>query len=50
VVRVLSGKKPGDIPVEGIKITELVVNPKAAASMGVTIPDAVVKRAKTVVQ
>ena len=50
VVRVLNGEKPGDIPVEGIKITELVVNPKAAASMGVTIPDAVVKRAKTVVQ
>ena len=50
VVRVLNGEKPGDIPVEGIKITELAVNPKAAASMGVTIPDAVVKRAKTVVQ
>ena len=50
MVRVLKGEKPGDIPVEGIKITELVVNPKAAASMGVTIPDAVVKRAKTVVR
>jgi putative ABC transport system substrate-binding protein len=50
VARVLKGEKPGDIPVEGIEITQLFVNPGAAAKMGVTIPDAVLKRAKTVVQ
>ena len=50
VVRVLKGEKPGDIPVEGVEITELFVNPKAAASMGIELPKAVVERAKTVVQ
>jgi putative ABC transport system substrate-binding protein len=49
VLRVLKGENPGDIPVEGIEITELVVNPGAAESMGVTLPEAVVARAKEVV-
>ena len=34
VVRVLKGEKPGDIAVEGVEITELFVNPKAAEAMG----------------
>ena len=51
VARVLKGEKPGDIPVALAKGTDLFVNPKAAAAMGVTIPDAVAKRAtKTVGQ
>jgi putative ABC transport system substrate-binding protein len=50
VARVLKGEKPGDIPVEGVEITELSVNPKAAEAMGVTLPEALVARAKTVVQ
>jgi putative ABC transport system substrate-binding protein len=50
VLRVLKGEKPGDIPVEGVQITELVVNPGAAAKMGVTIPDAVIAKAKEVVK
>ena len=50
VVRVLKGEKPGDIPVEGVEITELAVNPKAAEAMGVTLPEALVARAKTVVR
>jgi putative tryptophan/tyrosine transport system substrate-binding protein len=50
VLRVLKGEKPGDLPVEGVEITELFVNPASAASMGVTIPEAVVARAQTVVQ
>ena len=50
VLRVLKGEKPGDIPVEGVQITELFVNPGAAAKMGVTIPDAVIARAKEVVK
>ena len=48
VLRVLKGEKPGDIPVEGVQITELYVNPAAAAAMGVTIPAAVSARAKIV--
>lgn len=50
VARVLNGEKPGDIPVQGVEITELAVNPAAAEAMGVTIPEAVLARAKTVVK
>ncbi|WP_448188866.1 ABC transporter substrate-binding protein [Azospirillum sp. sgz301742] len=51
VARVLKGEKPGDIPVELAKGTDLFVNPKAAAAMGVTLPESVTKRAtKTVGQ
>ena len=50
VARVLKGEKPGDIAVQGVEITELFVNPKAADAMGIAIPEAVVGRAKTVVQ
>jgi putative ABC transport system substrate-binding protein len=50
VLRVLKGEQPGEIPVEGVEITELFVNPGAAARMGVTIPEAVKARAKTVVE
>lgn len=48
VVRVLEGERPGSIPVETIRTTELFVNPKAAQAMGVAIPDAVRRRAKIV--
>lgn len=47
--RVLKGEKAGDIPVEYAKGGELFVNPRAAAAMGVTIPDALLKRAAKVV-
>jgi putative ABC transport system substrate-binding protein len=50
VARVLRGEAPGDIPVENMQIPELHVNPGAAESMGVTIPEAVIARAKTVVE
>ncbi len=50
VVRVLNGEAPGDIAVEGVEITELYVNPAAAEKMGVTLPEAVIARAKEVVQ
>ena len=50
VVRVLKGEKPGDIAVQNASGTDLFVNPKAAASMGVTLPDAIVKRAKKVIE
>jgi putative tryptophan/tyrosine transport system substrate-binding protein len=50
VARVLAGEAPGDIPVQSIEITELHVNPAAAERMGVTIPEAVIARAGTVVE
>jgi putative tryptophan/tyrosine transport system substrate-binding protein len=49
VLRVLRGANPGDIPVEGVRITELYVNPGAAEAMGVTIPPDMLQRAKFVV-
>lgn len=50
VARVLRGEKPGGIAVQGIETTELYVNPGAAKKMGVSIPDAVMARAKEVVK
>ncbi len=50
VLRILKGEKPADIAVEGVEITELFVNPGAAEKMGVTIPAAVVAKAKEVVK
>lgn len=49
VVRILKGEKPGDVPVTFAKGTDLFVNPKSAAAMGVTIPEAVIQRATKVV-
>jgi len=50
VARVLKGEKPGDIDVGFATGTNLVVNKGAAAKMGVTIPDAVLKRAVKVIE
>ncbi|MER9316221.1 ABC transporter substrate-binding protein [Mesorhizobium sp. M0659] len=50
VVRILKGEKPGDIPVRNASGTDLVVNAKAAAAMGVTVPQPVLDRAKRVIQ
>ena len=50
VARVLKGEKPGDIPVESVQTTQLFVNPGAAEAMGIKIPDAVIKRAKVVIE
>jgi putative ABC transport system substrate-binding protein len=50
VARVLKGEAPGSIPVVNASGTDLFVNPKSAAAMGVTIPEAVIARAKMVVE
>lgn len=50
VARVLKGEKPGDIDVSFATGTDLVVNKGAAAKYGVTIPDAVLKRASKVIE
>jgi putative ABC transport system substrate-binding protein len=49
VVRILKGEKPGDIPVKNASGTDLFVNTKAAAAMGVTIPQDLLSRAKKVI-
>ena len=50
IVRVLNGENPGDIAVVNASGTDLFVNPGAAERMGITIPEAVVGRANTVVE
>lgn len=47
-VRVLKGAAPATMPVETLQDLKLVVNPKGAEKMGVTIPEAVLKRADKV--
>ena len=50
VARVLKGEAPGDIKVNVASGTDLVINKKAAAKMGVTFSDDLVKRAKKVIE
>lgn len=47
-IRILNGAKPGDTPVEFQKKLSLHVYPAAAAKMGVTIPDDLIKEADVV--
>lgn len=50
VMRVLKGEKAGDIPVKFAEGTNLAINPKMAARMGVKIPASVTQRATQVVE
>ncbi len=50
VVRILKGENPGDIAVKVAAGSDLVINKAAAAKMGVTLPESVVKRATRVVE
>ena len=47
--RILKGAQPGDLPVETPKRLELVVNPKAALALGITLPKALLKQAHRVI-
>lgn len=46
--RILQGASPSDMPVEALQDLKLFVNKEAAAKMGVTLPEAVLKRADKV--
>lgn len=50
VVRILKGENPGDIPATVAKGTDLVVNKKAAAAMGVELPKSVLDRATKIIE
>lgn len=50
VLEVLSGISPGDLSVEFVEDWQLVINPTAAAAMGVELPDSVVSQADEIVE
>ena len=50
VNRILRGAKPGDLPVDEPSVFEMVVNQRAARSLGVTIPSVVILRANRVIE
>ncbi|MCM8900728.1 ABC transporter substrate-binding protein [Caldicoprobacter algeriensis] len=49
-VEIIKGKKPQDIPIEGAKNVTLIINQKAAETIGLTIPKEILEKADEVIK
>ncbi|NSW90352.1 MAG: ABC transporter substrate-binding protein [Firmicutes bacterium] len=49
-VEIIKGKKPQDIPIEGSKVVTLIINQKAAETIGLTIPKDILDKADEVIE